>query len=277
VEISLGYGGSLLKVMLAEITGLEPSFAMGRTPTLTVRGYDHRHRLTRMRRTRSFSGMKDSAIARQLAREAGLRAEVKDTKVALSHVVQPNQTDLEFLRARAGRIGYEVLHFRPPRHADRAVLTLSLDDDIVEFTPRLTAMGQVGEVTVRGWDVKQKKEIVGKASIGQESSTMGGRATGPRAAQRALGKGTTAVVVEPVRSKAEADQIALGELDDVALGYVQGEVTCFGQARLRAGAVVDIRGAGTTLSGPYYVTTVVHTVTPDDGYLTSFEVRRNAT
>jgi hypothetical protein len=42
----------LTKVMLAEITSLEPSFRADEPPTLTVRGYDHRHRLLRGTKTR---------------------------------------------------------------------------------------------------------------------------------------------------------------------------------------------------------------------------------
>jgi phage protein D len=282
VEISLGYLDKLGKVLLAEITSLEPTFNMGQTPMLVVRGYDHRHRLMRDRKTRSFSKMKDSAIAGQVARDAGLRAQVKDSKVALAYVAQSNQTDLEFLRARARRIGYEVyvkdkvLYFQPPQNAGRATVTLTLEDDITEFTPRLSAMAQVGEVAVRGWDVKQKKEIVGKAGVGQESGAMGGKASGPKATNRALGKAASATVSQPIESKAEADQMALGQFNAMALGYIQGDLVCYGRPQLRAGIVVDIQGAGTTFSGPYYVTSVVHTVTPDDGYQTTLNVQRNA-
>jgi len=281
VEISLGYVDDLHKVMTAEITSLEPTFAVDQIPRLTVRGYDHRHRLARARKSRPFRKIKDSAIAGQLAREAGLRAAVKDSQVVHDWVAQSNQTDLEFLQQRAKRIGYEVyvrdktLYFQPPQSTRKAGITLSLDGDITEFRPRLGAASQVGEVVVRGWDVKQKKEIVGRAGIGQESSSMGGRASGPRAADRALGKGSIATVTEPVGTQAEADQIAKGRFNELALNYIRGDVTCHGLPQLHAGIVVEITGAGKTFSGPYYVTSAVHRLTPD-GYETNLSVRRNA-
>ena len=122
VEIWLGYVDDLQRVMTAEITGLEPVFTADQPPTLTVRGYDLSHRFTRGRKTRSFAKIKDSAIVAQIAREAGLRAQVSDTKEQLDFVAQGNQTDWEFLRDRAGLLGYEVyvrdktLYFRPPGH-----------------------------------------------------------------------------------------------------------------------------------------------------------------
>ena len=282
VEISLGHVDDLHKVMLAEITSLEPTFSSGEPPTLTVRGYDYRHRLARARKTRTFSQMKDSVIAGQVARESGLRAEATDTKVSLPHVVQSNQTDLEFLRRRAELIGYEVfvrdkvLYFRPPQNGGRAAVKLALSGDVLEFSPRLTTLGQVSEVTVRGWDTKAKALVLGRAAAGQESSTMGGESSGPKTAQKAFGKAAVADVRGSVATKAQADQMALGRFNDMALAYIQGDVLCEGRPQIQAGEVVEIDGAGTRFSGAYYVLSATHTFSPDDSYRTSLTVRRNA-
>jgi phage protein D len=40
--------------------------------------------------------------------------------------------------------------------------------------------------------------------------------------------------------------------------------------------VIEIAGIGTRFSGDYYVTSVLHSYTRRDGYVTRFEVRRNA-
>jgi uncharacterized protein len=282
VEIWLGYVDDLHKVLLAEITGLEPAFTADEPPMLTVRGYDHRHRLARGRRTRTFARMKDSAIAAQVAREAGLRGQATDTKVNLEFVVQNNQTDWEFLRQRAGLLGWEVyvrdkiLYFRPPGHTAQASVRLSIGEDVNEFTPRLSSLGQEGQVAVRSWDVMQKRTIVGSAGVGQESAVMG-RVSGPAAANRAWGKASTGIVDQPARSKAEADQIALGRFNQLALAHVRGTVACSGRPQLHAGTVVHLDGAGRTFSGPYYVTAVTHTLNKDQGYRTSLTVERNAT
>jgi uncharacterized protein len=282
VQIKLGFVGNLSKVMTGEITSLEPEFTGDRPPMLTVRGYDYRHRLARGRRTRTFSRMKDSAIVSQVARDAGLRAQVNDTRTILDYVVQHNQTDLEFLRKRAGLIGYEcyvrekVLHFQPPRLSAQPLATLQVGRDITEFTPRLRSLDQVGTMTVRGWSVMGKEVVIGQVQAGQESSTMGGTTSGPRRTSQVFGKVQAASVDVPVQSKAQADQMARGRFEDMALTYIQGEAACAGNPLLQAGSVVDIQGAGRTFSGIYYLTSVTHAVAPRAGYLTYFDVRRNA-
>jgi phage protein D len=274
VEIWLGYLGNLSKVMLAEITSLEPVFSSEQPPVLLVRGYDHRHRLARGRKTRTFVQMKDSAIASQIAREAGLRASIDDTKVTQSYVIQSNQSDWEFLRWRAAMIGYEtfvrdkILYFRWPKSGAQPSDRLSLGQDITEFSPRLSTLSQVTEVTVRGWDVKEKTAVVGSMA-----ATSG---TGAAAARRAFGTASVASLGQPARTKAQADPIAKGGFNTMALTYVEGDVVAYGRPKLQAGVVVSIAGAGTNFSGSYYVTSVTHTLTPDHGYHTSFTVQRNA-
>jgi uncharacterized protein len=281
VRVSLGYVDALSPVMTGEITSLEPVFTADSPPLLTVRGYDHRHRLARGSRTRAFTNMKDSAIAGQIGREAGLRVTAADTKVTLPHVMQSNQSDWDFLRERARRIGYQVrvhdkvLYFQPPATTGRAAATLAVGAELTEFAPRLSALGQVGEVSVRGWDVKAKQAVVGKAATGQEWSAMGGKATGPRAAGTAFGRTSLSTVDDVVRTKAEADSVALGGFNTRALGYVEGSGACAGMPSLRAGTVVDITGAGSRFSGAYYLTSVTHQLAPDEGYRTSFTVRRS--
>jgi uncharacterized protein len=278
VEIKMGYLDDLQPVLKAEITSLEPVFSAAGPPLLTVGGYDHGHRLARLRRSRSFLKMKDSAIAAQIGREAGLRTQVTDSKVTLEYVAQADQTDWAFLRERAGRIGYEVfvrdkvLHFRPPGVEARSQATLSVGGEITEFRPRLSAVGQVGEVTVRGWDVKQKRVVVGRSSA--VVAAMGAEVSGPRSADKAFGKSAVDRVDLVPGSKAEADQIAVGAFNDGAVGFVRATAECGGDAALQAGAVVEITDAGTRFSGPYYVVGVTHTL-DDGGFRTSLTLERN--
>lgn len=282
VRIALGFVGDLHPVMTGEVTSLEPTFSEGQPPMLTVRGYDHRHRLARGQKTRTFTRTTDGAIARRLAQEAGLRPVVTDTRTSLEYVVQHNQTDLEFLRQRARLIGYEVhvrdkvLYFQPPQHGRAPSVTLTVGDDISDFTPRLRTSHQVGEVCVRGWDVARKQVVVATVGAGQESTTMGGAATGPRRTGQAFGRAAATSVDVPVPDRARADQMARGQFDALALTYISGEVRCAGQPRLRAGQVVDIRGAGRTFSGAYYLTSVTHRMNTGEGYRTDLDVRRNA-
>ena len=282
VDVQMGYVDSEESLIVGEITGLEPEFDASEIPTVTVRGYDPRHRLLRGRKTRSFAEVKDSDIASTIASDAGLSAETEDTKVTLPDVLQNNMTDMEFLLERARRIGYEVaaadkkLYFRPHQNAEEEAATLSRDDDLLTFYPRLTAVDQVDAISVRGWSPTDKEEIVGEAAAGGVTATMGGTKSGPEVVSAAFGASPTVTVDRPVFDQAEADQMALGILNDRALTYVTGEGSCIGRTDVRAGTVVKIEGVGEVFSGLYYVTSTTHTYSARTGYRTAFAVRRNA-
>jgi phage protein D len=282
VEIKLGYAGNVASVIVGEVTSLEPEFAFDRKPSLTVRGYDRRHRLQRGRKTRTFVQQKDSDIAAQIARETGLTPDVTDSRVVHDYVLQANQTNMEFLKERARRIQYEVvvqdkkLLFRPVANAASAIVTLTMDGDLLEFYPRLSSSYQVDEVKVRGWNPKDKKEIVGQAKKGDESSTMGGQSIGAALAATKFGSAADLVGDRPISTQAEADQLAKARFNTVALAFISGEGTCWGRTDISPGNVIKIDGVGKRFSGQYYVTSVIHRYDQQQGYQTYFTVRRNA-
>ena len=281
VEIQLGYENKLRTVITGEITGLEPEFSQGYTPLLVVRGHDLRHRLLRGTRTKSFVKMTDSDIVSQIARARGLTPKAKDTQVKQEYVLQHNQSDWNFIQSRAERIGYEVvidnktLYFQPHQNDSQKILTLKFKENLSEFLPRLTSMAQVGEVEVRGWIPKDKEEVIGKAAAGKEGSKMGGKTTGPKVVET-FGKSVNTMVSQPVFTKAEADQIALGQLKATAIDYITAEGRCPGTPTLRVAKVVEVAGVGKRFSGMYYVTTTEHIYSQESGYSTSFMARRTA-
>ena len=281
VTIRLGYENRLTSVIVGEITGLEPEFSHNHLPILTVRGYDRRHRLQRGRKTRSFVNQKDSNIAAQIAREAGLNTSVTDSRISHPYVLQANQTDWEFLQERAQHIHYEVvidnrtLTFRPVNYDQPASLTLSLRDFLLEFYPCLSSVGQVNQVDVRFWDSQAKKSIQANARTGDEGATMGGRRSGAATSSSAFGRATNVITHHPAFSKAEATQMAKAQFQRQALEWITGEGTCLGVPNLGAGTVIRINEVGQQFSGLYYVTSVKHCYTQHN-YLTHFTVRRNA-
>ncbi len=282
VEIKMGYGEDLETLIIGEVTGLEPEFTLDGLRNLTVRGYDRRHRLQRGRKTRTFLQQKDSDIASQIANEAGLVPQVEDSGVVHDYVMQANQTDMEFLQERARRIQYEVvvedttLSFRPVSNAESELTTLTMDDDLLEFYPRLSVAQQASEVTVRGWNPKEKKEIVGQATAGDEVSSMGGEKSGPALIESAFGTTMRMLSDHPVMTQAEADQLAKACFNNMALKLISGEGVCWGRTDLRLGKVIKIEGVGKRFSGQYYVSALTHRYRPQHGYYTHFEVQRNA-
>lgn len=281
VEIKLGHVDGLASVFKGEITGVELDLSAGQVPRFVLRGYDRRHRLLRGSRMRSFTNMKDSEIAAQIARENGLSSEVSDSSLKHDYVLQDGRSDLDFLRVRATSIGYEVvvedkmLRFRPVDGSARAKVVLKADDDLTDLSARLSTRSQVGKVEVRGWDPVTKDKIVGKAESGQVTAM--GKEGGPKTADAAFGDATLHVVDRGLAKQEEVDKAARAMLENLALGFVSADGSCPGRNDLRAGTVVEIQGAGKRFSGNYYLTSVTHSFSPKAGYQTSFSARRNAT
>lgn len=290
IEIQMGFNKDLKTVFVGQITGLEPEFKAGDNPKLVVRGHDRRHLLIRGKKTQSFAGMSDPAIAKKIAEVHGLTPKVVETQPVTKHdlVLQHNQTDYEFLMTRARRIGYELmvegktLHFRPHGTTTKEIMTFSAQKDLLEFLPRLTTMTQLPKTEVRGWSVEKKEPIVGIANTNSSKlgGKMGGKTLGIVQTQKAFGKSTAkashTVISESVATKAEADLLATGQQRDMAIAFITAEATCGGLAILRAGSTITITDAGSTFSGLYYLTAVEHTYSEEDGYETKFTAKRNS-
>jgi phage protein D len=281
VEIKLGYVESVTTVMVGEITGLELSFPAGARSLLTVRGYDRLHRFRRGRRTRSYLQVKDSDVARQIAGDLGLTPEVEDSGEIHPYLLQANQTDIDFLLARARTIGYELLvedrtlRFRKLKHDRGQVVSLNFQHGLQTFYGYLSTADQATKVTVRGWDPQAKQAIVGQAQAGDVIGTMQGSQVGPAAVESSFGTQTRMVVDQPIATQNEADLLAKALLNDLALNYITGEGTAIGDPAIRAGAVIKLDGLGQRFSGLYYVTQAVHLY--ETQFVTQFRVRRNAT
>lgn len=280
VTVSMGFGDDLEVVMIGEITGLELDIAAD-APRVTIRGHDRLHRLTRGRKTRAFVGQKDSAIAEALAGENGLTASAAPTSEAHEYVLQSEETDLAFLSARARAIGYTIfvedktLYFAPRALDDSADLVIDQGGDLLSLSVRTSVLGQVGGARVRGWDPKEQKALVAEVPS-TKAAKMGGAKTGGAIADERFGAAVDQVAGFPVTTQAQADALAVAEIQEAALRHVTCEGEIVGQSGLKVGTIVEIRAYAGRFSGLYYLDRVTHSF--DDGeYTTHFEGRRTAT
>ncbi|MBK8988441.1 MAG: VgrG-related protein [Chloroflexi bacterium] len=268
--------GSSVNLISGEITALEPRFEEGMIAELLVRGYDKSHRLYRETKSRAFLNQKDSDLAADIARSAGLQADVEATATVYDHIYQHNQSDLAFLMERAWRIGYVCyvaegkLVFKRPS-ANSARVTLTWGEELLSFRPRLTLAEQVDEVVVKGWDADKQEAIVGQARNGRLYPQLGDSKNGAAWAN-GFGAGKLVIVDQPVVSQAEADALAAARLDELSGAFVQADGLAFRRPDITAGQLVKLEGLGQRLSGDYLVTSATH-IYADDGLRTLFTVR----
>ncbi len=282
VEIKLGYQeNQLTSVATCEIVSLEPEFPPGGAAYLTVRGYDKSFRLSREKKSRSFVEMKDSDIATQIAQEMGLTPHVDATNEVHPYIFQRNQANLEFLLERAQRIMYEMyidgndLYFRSPQSNQGRQVTLKWGESLVAFSPRLSSFNQVSEVVVRGWDPRNKQEIIGRAGSGDEYTSLGGAQTASQIAESAHGSTKSFKVTKPIQSQAEADALARAHFNKLSMNFITGEGKALGDAAIKAGTVIELDGIGDKFTGEYYVVKATH-IFNASGYITNFEVKKNS-
>ncbi|HVW84387.1 MAG TPA: contractile injection system protein, VgrG/Pvc8 family [Bryobacteraceae bacterium] len=293
VRISLGYVGQMQMMLEGEITKISPSFPESGMPSISIEGHTRLHWLQGDKKTRTFQNMTDKQMVGKIAQEAGLEPKAEDDGVQYSYVMQNNQTDLEFIQARAQRIRFEVLVdgktliFRKAKEADSKVYTLvwghtqealsqSKTLPLRSFTPSMNTMQQATDVTVRGYDPKSKKEIVARAGAGDEATKMGGKQAGGQVASSAFRRPRQFVRVStPVATQEEAQQHANAIYNARAMDFITGDAATIGIPDLRAGAVVEIAGVGPRFSGLYYIDEATHTIA-DSGYQTGLKLKRNA-
>jgi uncharacterized protein len=254
-------GGSAT-IFKGEVVGLEPSKDGSR---VTVRGFNRLHRLTRGRKSKTYEKQTDADIVSRIARDAGLVAgpALPETSEHHDYIIQNNQTDLEFLRERAARIGFEVvvddktLMLRPPIDSDPTPLGCSTQTTLTRFHPRLSSASQLSAVIVRGWDPQQKKEIVGKASRRLIKLSSGAGKT-----EDSPGEVIDLGLVLGIDSASAAYGAAKGTLAAMTATDLSAEAEATGDASLRVGATVSISGLDPRFGGKYYVIGVSHRSQP---------------
>ena len=278
MQVDLGYQDKVTTLFLGEAVSLEPMWPEGAPFRLTVRGMDRLHRFKRGSQIRFWEKKKDSAIVKQIADELGLKCKMDATSEEHEYTLQNNLCDAEFLKYLARRNHYELfvldneLNFVKPAAGGSTEVALKCGQEVADLRMRLNALGQVGEVIVRGWDVFQKKEIVGKADKGKLTKGCG-KKYGIELAEGAFGKSKAYVTNYPVKNQGEANDLAKALLGGTANQFLTGTGRSRGNPDIKPGATVKLEQFG-DYSGSYYVVASRHHI-GQQGYITDFDFCSN--
>ena len=259
------------------ITAVEPVFDED-GPRVVVRGYDKLHRLQRGNKTATYLQVTDSDIVSAIAGEAGVSVQVTATTTTHPYVIRDDISDYDFLQLLARRNGYVLhfdnatLHVKPPDAFSFPEVSLTWLQDLLEFRPSLSMSGQVNEVTVHGWDPKQKREVVGQASSAKYiPNAIGHSSRGYTTAQTKLSAGKFHLS-EVIDTQDMAQKVADAAFSRMAANDLVGEGLCQGEPKIKPGAKVRISGLGSKFSGTYLVTRSRHVMNVADSYTTEFWV-----
>jgi len=283
--------GDKQTVFKGELVGCEPAYKQGGESKMVLRAFNKLHRLTRGRKSKTYQDQSDQDICSAIAGQHGLSAESGSSpKITHKHVYQHNQTDLEFLRVRAARLGFAVwvedtkLHFDAPKLDADSGIEFKLDKDadkkLKAFFGRLNNSAVVKKVTVRGWDPEKKEEIVGEESA--SSSPLGSGAA--HSSLSDFGDIATFTVDHPIFSVDEAKAIAKAKLGDLNMTYLTAEAEAMGHHGVKPGIVVKVTvnldTASDRFNGKYLVQGCTHKYSEqkggEGGYVTLMRLARNA-
>jgi phage protein D len=275
VALTAVSGDLSAQVFDGQVTTLAPEFEAG-TVTLTVTALDRGCLLQRGPATKGYPSMSYGDIAKKLASAAGLSAGTISDGLTLPFVQQSNETPWDFLWRLALDVDYEVkvagkkLSFTDAGgDASGTPIELTLNEQLWSFSPRVSGVGQVDSVAVRGWDPTGAKAITASATPGATLSTPG---TTRSSVAAGLGAGTAAVVDRTVTDQSHATSVAKSVAAQIANAYVEGDGVLQGTPTLKPGSRVKIAGVGTAFGGTYAVSGVRHIVRAGSGYETHFFV-----
>lgn len=142
------------------------------------------------------------------------------------------------------------------------------NDKLLEFRGRISAVAQVADVKVRGWDVEKKQAVIGRADVTASSVSVGLK---PADLARAVAGRTLTVVDRPVGSQEAADALARSRAEQVGSAAYEATFVAVGSPKLKAGVAVSVSGVDPSLNGKWVVTVSRHEFGGDGGYRTTLE------
>lgn len=243
---------------------------LGKGQRLVIRAFDRLHKLSRGTRTRTFNNVTDMDVVQKVASDLGLKSEVGKATFVHEYIMQSNQTDLEFLRARAAAMGYllymdgEVLHCEPVESKGDAGV-LKWGANLIEFHPRLSSTQQASETISRGWDPQRKQVVM--------SGNIKGKGEPEAAATKEDDLGKTYTFTDRVvRQEKQADMYAQGNADQKKQRLLEASGVAGGSPKMSAGMSVEIDGVSDRFKGKYILSSVTHQFYVDSGYTTEFTI-----
>ena len=284
MQISIGSEEKATVIFEGDITRLDYIFSAGESDKVQVIAYDGLHRLSKIWHSRAFVKKKISDIATTMASEAKLSGNKIDaTTVTHDHLYQNNQSNLDFLRMHAKRLGYELgidkkgLIFKKARYKKPAKsgIVLEWGDDLMEYTARIDTSDILAAVVVSSWDPDTKKNIETTVKAGSETKVGSVKTLGSSLVSKKLKSEAKVYRLDfPQLTKAEAKEIATTHLTMASLNYLKSEGLCRGEPKFNLGETLEVKGVGDKISGTYYISSYEH-IYSSKGFKTSFELQAN--
>jgi uncharacterized protein len=313
-KLFIGYAQDPLEeVFVGEITGVEPSFPNGGMPTIRVTAHDFLQRLTHGKVDRVFAikipktvtiPIPDPAVAAIVSGSNLLLPDLDPIGGALSALMtlasfiaapqegqkfarkQQGETDFDFLSAISKENGWEMYvdHTKDPKgyvlkfqfliQDYSPSVTLQWGQSLMDFTPRITTVGDVFGVSARVWIASVQLEFVIVVSWDYDRAAFDLKIS-PGVGDLGAMLGASAaktISIKPTSFPNSLREI-LTELLPRLNNRLTGSGSTIGNPEIKAGRVINLLGLGNQFSGLYRIISATHTF-DGGGYKTNFKVRK---
>ncbi len=195
---------------------------------------------------------------------------------------QADESDYDFLQRLARENGWEMfiehdgpagghmLRFMSPLDQLDADLTLAWGRSLVNFTPRITSVGQIFSVTAFVWVTEIKMTF--SVTLGWDWDRMS-LTLMIYPAGIILDPGKSDYTIKDPVTPLTAPRRIIGELIPKLNNRLTGNGSTVGNPAIRAGTVIRFEGLGEQFGGLYRVTKATHRLDAS-GYRTEFDARK---
>lgn len=261
VALELGYRGETETVFSGIIVKHRVRVRKDAT-LLSLECRDKAVRMTMARRSRYFTDTKDSDLIDEIIGEHGLQRTVETTTPSLKEVVQYDSTDWDFVVCRAEANGHVVavrdgkVTVGPPDVSAQPVVSTEFGTTVLELDAEIDARWQSPGVTATTWSATDQALVSAEAA--EPSVTDSGDLSASDLSD-VIGGDARVLRHGGWLSEPELQAWADGRLLKDRLAKVRGRVRFQGFGGVAPGDVVEVKGAGTRLSGTQLVSGVRHT------------------
>ena len=260
-ELKATFEGELLSV------GLETG--PNDEPLVTVTAFDKSHRLARNSVNAVHVERKYSDLVSAIASDAGLQADVSATTTTFPYLLQTTNSAalLNEIAERTGMVWWvdgRKLVMKKPVTAAAATVVLERGKALRRVRAVSSAGTVTDSVTVRSWDPKNKVAIVGQSGNKPAALSNTNLVSGTRSGAGSFNASKRTSTTRPSLSQAEAEVVA-GSLHQRTISdELNLRADSEGNADVKVGGTVELKGLGTRISGRYFVTAVEHVYSLND-------------
>ena len=264
---------SLKRTFEGEMLSIGLEMGPNDEPILTVTAFDHSHRLARNSASMVHANKKYSDLVTSIASEVGMQADCPSTSTVFPYLLQTTNGAalLNEICERTGMVwwaeGKKLIMKKPVTGSATVILERG------RALRRVRAVSSGGTVTdevkVRSWDAKNKTVIVGASSAKPAALSSTSLVSGTRTGAGSFAASKRLSTNRPSLSADEANAVAASMHQRTISDELNLRAESEGNADIKVGGTVQLKGLGTRLSGTYFVTSVEHVYSAND-YRTKF-------